>query len=309
LFGLDGFHNLSLPTFSGAPDHCCFLSASHPDPGLGALPALALFLPSPPLWVLILIAGALLLGSLIFVRRRILACTVALRQAARREAELRDELEKARRARADLLNALSHELRTPLNGIFGLTELAIDSVNRPEQQTFLDVILTCAESLLRVISDVVDVSKAEAGKLELDQKPFSPVEEISALLPGWSAEAAAKGLEFRHEFADGIPRKVHGDPHRLRQILANLLSHAFKFTESGVVTLAVRAEPGQSDGKTTLTYVISDTGQGISKDLLPHLFNALEKVASPSGQHPYAGAGLGLTIGVNPANETGGEGT
>ncbi|HJU19139.1 MAG TPA: ATP-binding protein [Stellaceae bacterium] len=204
------------------------------------------------------------------------------------------ELEEANRAKSQFLANVSHEIRTPLNGILGMLELARHAKVAPTPQRFVDTARRSAEALLEIISGVLDLSKIEAGKIELEQRPFDLpllVEDTAELL----AELAhGKGLQLRCRIAPDLPRTVIGDSARLRQILTNLIGNAIKFTETGEI--GISGEVVEQDAWSAfVAFAISDTGIGIPEDQRAHIFDAFAQ-ADGSTTRRYGGTGLGLTI-------------
>jgi len=216
----------------------------------------------------------------------------------------RMDAEAANRAKSAFLANMSHEIRTPINAIVGLTELLRRDGPSPQQRERLEKVTDAAQHLTQVINDILDLSKIESGKLQLEQTDF----ELDALLAracGLVAERArSKDLELVID-ARGLPEQLHGDPTRLLQALLNLLSNAVKFTERGLVLLRVELLAQDTDSR-LLRFTVSDTGIGIAAQQLPLLFNAFEQ-ADSSTTRRFGGTGLGLTITRRLASLMGGE--
>ncbi len=229
-------------------------------------------------------------------RQRELEETVAARthdllETNQRLAEAKVAAEAAAEAKAAFLASMSHEIRTPLNGVLGFNDLLLDSELSPTQREWAEVVRDAGRSLLMVVNDVLDLSRAEAGQMELDPRPFALAEFANGTARIVAAGAAEKGLRLRVEMADDLPPWVLGDSHRLRQVVLNLLNNAVKFTEAGGVTLSVTG--GGDDGLVRLA--VTDTGIGIPADRMDRLFQRFSQVDATHARR-YGGTGLGLAI-------------
>ena len=217
-------------------------------------------------------------------------------------AEAKAEAEAASEAKSAFLAHVSHEIRTPLNGVLGLARL-MAAPGQPDarRQNYLRYLIDAAESLNGIVSNVLDLSKMEAGKLQVERIPFDLHDLLDKVHGAHVVLAEAKGLVMRLTIQPGVPRRVRGDPLRLRQILSNFLANAIKFTRQGEIQLrAAVAEPGR------LRFEVEDTGIGISPAVLAGLFQPFAQ-ADHSTTRRFGGTGLGLSITRELAQLMGGE--
>ncbi len=214
---------------------------------------------------------------------------------AQQEAEqARDAALEASRLKSEFLATVSHELRTPLSGVLGMLELLLDTPLEARQRRFALTAWQSGQSLLRVINDILDVSRIETGRIELTRTPFSPVALVEGVADVLAPKAHEKRLNLTVFVAPQTPVRVNGDEGRVRQVLLNLLSNAIKFTKHGEI--GVRCEPGQAtDRYVWLNFTVTDTGIGIPVAARGRLFQPFTQVDG-SNTRPFGGAGLGLSI-------------
>lgn len=206
----------------------------------------------------------------------------------------RDEALVAARRSSEYLAFMSHELRTPLTGMIGMTDLALEGTLAPEQREYLTHARASADQLMAVVNDVLDLSKLEAERVELEHTPFALRETLASALRTLTPRAHSKGLELVVQVADDLPDTVLGDPVRLQQVLVNLLGNAVKFTAHGGITLTVAGAP-TTDGSLELQVDVRDTGIGIAPERIEQLFEPYTQ-AERSTTREYGGTGLGLNI-------------
>jgi signal transduction histidine kinase len=213
------------------------------------------------------------------------------RDAARQLETLNSQLARASQAKSEFLANMSHELRTPMNAILGFTEMILDDIYGdvpPEVRGPIQDVRTCGQQLLRLINDVLDLSKIEAGRMELSLTDYSVQEVVETARTSLRSLAAEKGLDFTAEVQADIPL-AYGDGKRITQCLTNLVGNALKFTKQGSVTIRARLDGDR------VVYSVADTGIGIPNDQLDHIFGEFRQVDS-SVSREFGGTGLGLSI-------------
>ena len=221
--------------------------------------------------------------------------------------EAREGAESANRAKSEFLANMSHEIRTPLNALIGFSELTLSGVDEKRQSEYVRLINSSAHMLSDLVNDVLDISRIESGKLELENCRFTPRTSILSTLEIFSRQAVKKGVEFNIELPDDLPDTLYGDQVRLRQVLINIVSNAVKFTEKGQVKILVRLEKSlKKAGEIILSFTVSDTGIGIPAEKQDKVFELFSQVDASTTRR-FGGTGLGAAIAKRLVELMGGE--
>ena len=218
----------------------------------------------------------------------------SLRMTSEQLAAAKDAAERADAAKSEFLATMSHEIRTPLNGVIPVTELLLQTDLSDEQRAYANTVHQSGTALLEIINDILDLSRLEAGRVELETAPLAPAGIVESIATLFRTEAMGKGLEVSVYVDPGVPRTLIGDGTKLRQILLNLVGNAVKFTDAGGVTIALTLE-ARSDGFATARFEVADTGIGIADEHRATVFEKFSQ-AEASMTRRYGGTGLGLAI-------------
>lgn len=220
-------------------------------------------------------------------------------------AQAKSEADAANAAKSDFLATMSHEIRTPMNGMMVMAELLASAQLSPKHRRYCDVLVNSGKSLLTIINDILDISKIEAGQLELEWIATDPTQTVDDAVTLFAERAAANGLELACYVDPAVPSEMLCDPVRLNQVLGNLINNALKFTETGGVLVRLMRTTGGCGGD-VLRFEVEDTGIGIAQDKLPGVFDAFTQ-AEQSTTRRFGGTGIGLTICKRLVTAMGGE--
>jgi signal transduction histidine kinase len=226
---------------------------------------------------------------------RLLGAEIIERQRTERQLDqARQSAEAASRAKSEFLANMSHEIRTPMNGIIGMLDLLCHTALNDRQRRLADTAGGCANTLLGILNDIIDLSKVEAGRIELEHVAFSLSKELKAVVDLFASSADAKGVALSVALDPSLPDRVCGDSVRLRQVLANLVGNAVKFTESGEISVRVVMD-GEEGKKSVIRFQVTDTGIGISAEAQRKIFEPFTQ-EDASTTRRFGGTGLGLAI-------------
>jgi signal transduction histidine kinase/CheY-like chemotaxis protein len=231
--------------------------------------------------------------------------TCELQEAMDNAVELACRAEEASRAKSRFLANMSHEIRTPMNGVLGMTALLAGTELTTTQHHYVETVRRSGETLLELLSDILDFSRIEAGKLQLEKVDFDLGQSLQEVTELFAGHAGQKGLRLSCEIAPTVPMALSGDPGRLRQVLVNLVSNAVKFTEAGEVNIRVATDV-QGPEESLLRFTVNDTGIGIPGEFQDHIFESFAQLDGSSSRR-FGGTGLGLAIARQLVELMGGE--
>ena len=238
---------------------------------------------------------AFIVLSSLLLYRLIIRHVQESRDAEKALKEAKDAAEAANRAKSQFLANMSHELRTPMSGVLGMLEVVLGGKLEAEQRDYIRTAYTSAGSLVRILNDILEMTRIEAGRITIEHEPFTLQECVAGAADIFVSEARRKGLDFIVTVDEDLPDTVIGDSLRVQLILSNLVANAVKFTERGTVEMHVSSGSSVSGGKRDVVFSVTDSGIGIPDDMKNRIFRPFSQVDN-SDTRRYSGAGLGLVI-------------